>query len=85
MKRIIQLLFVAIVIAVAVGYYFKLLEEDHITGDKIIGIAVLAFAFLLMPLFIYHRSKGKKLSDYTLTKDNLDKMNNKEGKNPENQ
>ncbi|WP_224484210.1 hypothetical protein [Robertkochia aurantiaca] len=80
MKIFLKILFISIVVAGCVGYYFKF-REDHLTGDRIIGIAVLAFSFLLMPLFIFHRSKGKQLKDYTFTKENLDRMNEKKNKN----
>ena len=30
-----------------------------------------------MPLFLYHRWKGKRLEDYTLTKEKMDKMKDK--------
>jgi len=35
---------------------------------------VLCSAFILMPIFLYVRWNGKKLSDYTLTKENMDRM-----------
>ena len=35
-------------------------------GEIIIGISVLCVAFILMPLFIYHRYKGKDLSNFIL-------------------
>lgn len=73
MKRFLQFLFFLIVAAIAAGYYFKW-NDDDLTGDRIIGIAVLTSAFVLMPLFIFHRSRGKKLKDYTLTQENLEKM-----------
>lgn len=84
MKRAIQILFFAILIAIGTGYYFKN-SGDDLTGDRIIGIAVLASAFLLMPLFIYHRSRGKNIQNYMLTKENFEKMNGKKGNNPDNQ
>jgi len=34
----------------------------------------LTSAFLFLPLFLYHRWKGKRLEDYTLTEENLKKM-----------
>lgn len=79
MKRLLQILFFMILAAIATGYYFKW-QNDHLTGDRIIGIAVLASAFVLMPLFIVHRSKGKKLKDYTLTQENLDRMKDEKHK-----
>ncbi|CAM4088843.1 hypothetical protein [Gillisia hiemivivida] len=73
MKLVIKILAISILIAVGIGFYFRM-NDDVILGDRIIGIAVLASAFILMPIFLYVRWKGKKLSDYTLTKENMDKM-----------
>ena len=33
-------------------------------GEKTIGISVLIFCFLFMPLFLYYRYRNKKLDDY---------------------
>ncbi|MCF8713777.1 hypothetical protein JM658_02970 [Joostella atrarenae] len=84
MKRVVQILFIAILIAFIVGYYYKWQDNDLI-GDRIIGIGVLSFSFLLIPLFLFSRSKDKKITDYMLTKDNIDKMNDKKPENTENQ
>ena len=84
MKRFLQILFFLILAAIGTGYYFKW-HNDHPTGDLIIGLAILASAFILMPLFIFHQSKGKKLKDYTLTKENLDKMQEEKHKKKRNQ
>ena len=73
MKIVIKILSISILIAIGIGFYYRM-NDDIILGDRIIGIAVLASAFLLMPIFLYVRWKGKKLSDYTLTKQNMDKM-----------
>jgi len=43
-------------------------------GEKIIGISVLLFTFVLLPLFLYYRFRNKNLKDYMLTKENIDKM-----------
>lgn len=84
MKRLIQILFVLLLLAFISGFAVKS-YHDSALGDRIIGIAVLASSFVLMPLFIYHRAKGKKMEDYMLTKENIDKMNEKTGKYPDNQ
>lgn len=76
MKTVIKILAIAILIAIGIGFYYRL-NDNIILGDRIIGIAVLASAFVLMPIFLYVRWKGKKLSDYTLTKENMDKMRDK--------
>lgn len=76
MKYIIGFVFFAICIAFITGFYFKA-NEQAILGERIIGLSVLATSFILMPLFIFHRWKGKKIEDYMLSKENLDKMNKK--------
>ena len=76
MKLFMKILGIAILIAIAIGFYFRL-NDDVLTGDRIIGIAVLVSAFILMPVFLYVRWRGKKLKDYTLSEDNLKKMREK--------
>jgi hypothetical protein len=76
MNTVMKILGILILIAIGTGFYFRI-QENYILGDRIIGIAVLASAFVLMPIFLYVRWKGKKLSDYTLTKENMDKMKEK--------
>ena len=51
-----------------------------IIGNKIIGASVSFMVFVFMPLFIYHRWNGKKLSDYTFSNENLKKMKAKSSK-----
>ncbi len=48
---------------ISVGYFIK--AESPEDGEKIIGMGVLVFTFVLMPLFIYLRYKGRDLSQYT--------------------
>jgi len=79
MKYIIRILFVAILASIFVGYYFKNIG-DHTTGDKFVGVAILAASFVLMPIFIYHRWKNKKVKDYMLTEENLKKMRDYQNK-----
>ncbi len=74
MKYVIIVLFIAIVISTGTGLYIISVEENEKLGNIVMGITVLASSFILMPLFIYHRWKGKKLKDYTLSRENLDKM-----------
>lgn len=71
MKTLIRILFFAIVGAIATGYYFIWKEQPQ-TGHLIIGIAVMGMAFVLMPLFLIHRYKGKNLRNFTLFKDQND-------------
>ena len=71
-----KILGIAILIAIGVGFYFRI-EGDLITGDRIIGISVLASSFILMPIFLYVRWKGKRLKDYTLSDENIKRMRDK--------
>lgn len=68
-----KILGIVILIAIGVGFYFRGTDEV-LLGDRIIGIAVLVSAFILMPIFLYVRWKGKRLKDYTLSEENLKKM-----------
>ncbi|MBI6116324.1 hypothetical protein [Salegentibacter maritimus] len=76
MNTVLKILGISILIAIGVGFYYRTFE-DVLLGDQIIGLAVLASAFILMPIFLYVRWKGKRLKDYTLTKENMDKMRDK--------
>lgn len=76
MKNVLKILSVLILIALAVGFYFKFTQES-LLGDRIIGIAVLATAFILLPIWLYYSWKGKRLQDYTLTDENIKKMKEK--------
>lgn len=73
MNTLLKILGVLILLAIGTGFYFRM-NDELLLGDRIIGIAVLASAFILLPLFLYHRWKGKKLKDYTLSEENLKKM-----------
>ena len=46
------------------GFYVK--STGDFNGEIIVGIAVLLIAFVLMPLFIFHRYKDKDLSEFRL-------------------
>ena len=79
MRRILQILFTIILLALVTGFIIK--SNQAVLGDRIIGVSILITAFIFMPLFIYHRWKDKKLSDYTLTAENFKKMR-ETGKKP---
>ena len=79
MKYVIRILFIAVIALICIGYYFKN-TGDHPTGDKIVGVGILVASFILMPIFIYHRWKNKKVKDYMLTEENLNKMRDYERK-----
>lgn len=73
MNLFMKILGISILIGIATGFYLRL-TGDIITGDRIIGISVLVSAFILMPIFLYVRWKGKRLKDYTLSEENMKKM-----------
>jgi|TARA_B100000795_G_scaffold187429_1_gene142550 ABC-type Mn2+/Zn2+ transport system permease subunit len=78
MNKIILISFITSIIGIFIGYYFKL--ENEMLGNRIIGISVIIFVILFMPLFIYNSWKGKKLSDYTFSDENIKKMKSKSSK-----
>ncbi|MEP6261560.1 MAG: hypothetical protein ABJ092_08280 [Gillisia sp.] len=73
MYLLMKILGVLILGGVGTGFYYRL-NDDMLLGDRILGLSVLAFAFILMPIFLYVRWKGKKLEDYTLSDKNMKKM-----------
>ncbi len=76
MYTVMKILVVLILGGVAAGFYFRI-NEDYILGDRIIGLSVLAFTFILMPIFLVVRWRGKKLEDYTLSDKNMKRMKDK--------
>ena len=66
MKKVLTILLIIIIGVLAYGYYVK--NTGGTNGEIIIGIGVLAIAFVLMPLFIYHRYKNKNIKDFTFDK-----------------
>ncbi|MDP3353361.1 MAG: hypothetical protein Q8S44_06450 [Flavobacteriaceae bacterium] len=63
LKIIVYIVFFIVIGTIVTGYYIK--SDSLQDGEKIIGIGVLIFAFILMPLFIYLRYKGRDLSHFT--------------------
>ena len=64
-----------LLISLAYGLFINS-TGNTMLGNKIIGFTVLTAAFVFMPVFLVHRWKGKRLKDYTLSKENLDKVRN---------
>ena len=64
MKTILKIILIVVIGFVAFGYYMN--SNNNGEGEKFIGIGVLLFAFILMPLFIYHRYNGRDLSRYSI-------------------
>lgn len=63
MNLVLKILLVVVLLMIGGGFMYNQIETGQ--GEKIIGIGVLIFAFVLMPLFIYHRYKNKNLKDYS--------------------
>jgi len=54
--------------------------QNEDLGNKIIGFSILVLVFVFMPLFIYNGWRDKKLSDYTLSNKDIEKMKSKSSK-----
>jgi len=69
-----------------IWFFFLLSFGCIITGyfwevpysEKLIGFGVILLFFIVFPLFSYYRWKDKKVEDYMITKENIDKMRNHE-------
>jgi hypothetical protein len=61
---------------ISYGYYLK--SIGNFDGEIVIGIGVLMVAFVLMPLFIYHRYKNKDLSNFNINNFNQEEAKDKE-------
>ena len=75
MKFFLRIFFLVILVSLSIGFYINTFKNSQ-EGNKIIGFTVLTAAFVYMPIFLVHRRKGKKLKDYTLSKENLEKLRN---------
>ena len=72
MKIFLNILFWSLIISLFYGLYLKENEPSNMS-EILIGFSVLALSFLYLPLFLYHRYKGKDLSKYTLDNKKLKK------------
>ena len=75
MKLLFKILFFTLLGGLVFGFYPRI--QDFAMGEKIIGFSVLGAVFIYLPLFLFHRWKGKSLSDYTLTPENMQRMRSK--------
>lgn len=73
MKYIIWFFFIVSVACIVSGYFL-----DLSYSQKLIGGGVVVLFFVVFPLFSYYRWKDKKVEDYMITKENIDKMRNHE-------
>ena len=64
MKIVLKIFFFIFIGLMALGAYFK--YTDHPKGDVVLGIGAFFMAFILMPLFIFHRFRNGKYKKYVL-------------------
>ncbi|HUH47288.1 MAG TPA: hypothetical protein VLZ54_09060 [Arenibacter sp.] len=76
MKYLISLILIGSAVAITYGFIIK--EEQLVLANKCIGFGTVGIFLIAMPLFLYTYSKGKKLNDYMLTRENILKMQGKE-------
>ena len=69
MKHLIWFLFIATMVSMLIGLIVELPYSDKLVGFGVIGLCAVVF-----PLFSYYRWKDKKMADYMLTPENLEKM-----------
>ena len=78
LKKITLILFILIILGLITGIILlKFTSDNEIVANKIIGFSVLIAVFVVVPIFLYIRLKGKKLKDYTLTPENIKKWRDK--------
>ena len=69
MKHLIWFLFITTLVSMLIGLIVELPYSDKLVGFGVIGLCAVVF-----PLFSYYRWKDKKIADYMLTAENLEKM-----------
>ncbi|MFD2587257.1 hypothetical protein ACFSQJ_09970 [Croceitalea marina] len=82
-KHLIVLIVIASFTAIIYGFTIK--SQDTLLANKFIGSGTVGLFLIAMPLFLYKESKGKKMKDYMLTKENIEKMQKKERQKTGNQ
>jgi ABC-type antimicrobial peptide transport system permease subunit len=69
MKYLIWFLFIMTMVSMLIGFTVELPYSNKLIGFGVIGLCAVVF-----PLFSYYRWKDKKMADYMLTPENLEKM-----------
>jgi hypothetical protein len=69
MKYLIWFLFITTLVSMLIGLTVELPYSNKLIGFGVIGLCAVVF-----PLFSYYRWKDKKMADYMLTPENLEKM-----------
>ncbi len=82
-KHIIVLIVLASAAAIVYGFTLKS-SATHL-ADRYIGFGTVGLFLVAMPLFLIKESRGKKMKDYMLTKENIEKMQKKNRNKPKNQ
>lgn len=77
MRIILWICFIIMIVGFGSGFYIKIIQDNPEIGDKFIGLSVLFSVFIFMPIFLYHRWKGKDVKNYILDKDKIDEMRKK--------
>ena len=72
MKYIISILTFAVFTSILIGFFT---ENEY--SQKFIGFGVLGLFLVVIPMFSYYRWKDKDVKDYLITKENIDKMRDK--------
>jgi len=73
LKKILYIVFIIAITAILYGYYSK--GDIAITlTHRIIGGGITLMFLIWMPLFIYHRYKGKDVKKYMITDDFFEKI-----------
>ena len=72
MKYIISILTFAVFTSIFIGFFT---ENEY--SQKFIGFGVLGLFLVVVPMFSYYRWKDKDVKDYLITKENIDKMRDK--------
>ncbi|MGM5468934.1 hypothetical protein ACS386_01535 [Flavobacteriaceae bacterium LMO-SS05] len=75
MKYVIAILSVCCLGSIVFGYFTTAPYSQKLIGFGVVGLFIVVF-----PLFSYYRWKDKDIKDYMLTKENLDKMRNRNKK-----
>ena len=81
-KHIIILIVLASIASIIYGFTLK--SSSDSPADKFIGFGTVGLFLVAMPLFLIKESKGKKMKDYMLTKENIEKMKIKDRNKPKN-
>lgn len=82
-KYIITLIVIASLASITYGFVSNTIEPE--LAHKFIGMGTVGLFLIAMPLFLIKESKGKKMKDYMLNKENIEKMREKEAERSKNQ